>query len=121
MSTTKDGETGGNTKHGIHRSKFDALPPNLIPLGLRREAAAAYWSVSPSAFDKLVAKGLAPKPIPNLLTGMKLWDRRQLDRQRAGLLPSSGAYKDQAARESRHARVSARTGSGESRCAEACR
>ena len=79
MSRAKDGETGGNTKHEIHRSKFDALPPNLIPLGLRREAAAAYWSVSPSAFDKLVAKGLAPKPVPNLLTGMKLWDRRQLD------------------------------------------
>ena len=35
-------------------------------------------------------------------------------RQRAGLLSSTGAYKDQAARESRHARVSARARGGES-------
>jgi len=79
MGTTKDRETGSNTKHEIRRSKFDALPPYAVPVGFRREAAAAYWSVSPTAFDKLVAKGLAPKPVPNLLTGMKLWDRRQLD------------------------------------------
>jgi len=79
MGTTKDSETDGNTKHEMHRTPFGPLPPYMIPLGLRREAAAAYWSVSPSAFDKLVAKGLAPKPVPNLLTGMKLWDRRQLD------------------------------------------
>ena len=79
MGTRKDSETGGNTRHEIHRTPFGPLPPYMIPLGLRREAAAAYWSVSTSAFDKLVAKGLAPKPVPNLLTGMKLWDRRQLD------------------------------------------
>ena len=79
MGTTKDRETGGNTKHEIRRSKFDALPPNAIPVGFRREAAAAYWSVSPSAFDKLVSCGFAPAPIPNLPIGVKLWDRRQLD------------------------------------------
>jgi len=79
MGTTKDRETGGNTKHEIRRSKFDALPPNLNPVGLRRDAAAAYWSISPSAFDKLVSGGFAPSPIPNLPIGVKLWDRRQLD------------------------------------------
>ena len=79
MEKAKHGETGGNTKQEIRRSKFDALPPQVIPVGLRREAAAAYWSVSPSAFDKLVRSGFAPEPIPNLPIGIRLWDRRQLD------------------------------------------
>ena len=79
MSETKRGETDGNTKHNIRRSRFDSLPPNTSPIGFRREAAAAYWSISPSAFDKLVARGIAPAPIPNLTLGIRLWDRRQLD------------------------------------------
>ena len=79
MSEAKDEETGGNTKHEVRRSKFDSLPPNPSPIGFRREAAAAYWSISPSAFDKLVARGIAPAPIPNLTIGIRLWDRRQLD------------------------------------------
>ena len=79
MNEAKDEETGRNTKHEIRRSKFDSLPPNLNPVGLRRDAAAAYWSISPSAFDKLVARGIAPAPIPNLTLGIRLWDRRQLD------------------------------------------
>ena len=67
------------------RSKFDALPPQLAPVGLRREAAAAYWSVSPSAFDKLVSCGVAPRSIAGLPIGVKLWDRRQLDERFAEL------------------------------------
>ena len=67
------------------RSRFDALPPQLAPVGLRREAAAAYWSVSPSAFDKLVAAGVAPKPISGLCIEVRLWDRRQLDERFAEL------------------------------------
>lgn len=66
-------------------SKFDALPSQLAPVGLRREAAAAYWSISPSAFDKLVAAGVAPKPISGLCIEVRLWDRRQLDERFAEL------------------------------------
>ena len=42
MSGAKDEETGGNTKHEIRRSRFDSLPPNVAPVGFRRDAAAAY-------------------------------------------------------------------------------
>jgi predicted DNA-binding transcriptional regulator AlpA len=59
-------------------SRHDALPPNLPPRGLSREAAAQYVGVSAGKFDELVGDGRMPKAVQ--LDGRKVWDRRALDR-----------------------------------------
>ncbi|HVZ36154.1 MAG TPA: hypothetical protein VG963_27185, partial [Polyangiaceae bacterium] len=56
----------------------DALPPNLPPRGLRREAAAAYVGVSATKFDQLVRDGRMPRPIR--IDGCRVWSRLALDR-----------------------------------------
>ncbi len=48
------------------------------PLLLRREMAAAYVSMSPSAFDSEVRAGRLPKPIPTTNT-LKAWHRGDLE------------------------------------------
>ena len=54
------------------------LPPTLAPRLICREAAAAYVSVSPNTFDKMVADGSMPKP--RRLTERRIaWDVWQLD------------------------------------------
>jgi hypothetical protein len=59
--------------------KLSALPPNIAPRLLHREAAAAYVNVSPRTFDEMVAAGTMSKP--RILTkGRKAWDVRELDR-----------------------------------------
>lgn len=58
--------------------RHDALPPNLPPRGLSREAAAQYVGVGVTKFDELVDDGRMPKAIP--VDGRKVWDRRALDR-----------------------------------------
>lgn len=58
---------------------------------LRREKAAAYLSVSPNTFDKLVKDGTAPKP--KLLSSIKVWDRNDLDAL-ADDLPHEGQSND---------------------------
>jgi predicted DNA-binding transcriptional regulator AlpA len=45
--------------------------------GLRREEAAAYVSLSPSMFDKMIKDGRLPKP--KKFGGASVWDMRQLD------------------------------------------
>jgi hypothetical protein len=65
-----------------------ALPPSLAPRGLRRPAAAAYWGVSPSKFDQLREKGIAPKP--KLLDGVEVWCRFELD-ESFSCLPTEAA------------------------------
>lgn len=55
----------------------DALPPNLPPRGLRREASAAYVGVSPVKFDQLVRDRRMPKP--KRIDGRNVWDVRELD------------------------------------------
>lgn len=57
--------------------RYDALPANLPPRGLGREAAAAYIGISPSKFDELVLDGRMPKPIR--IDGRTVWDLRALD------------------------------------------
>jgi predicted DNA-binding transcriptional regulator AlpA len=57
--------------------KYGALPPNLPPRCLRREAAASYVGVSPNTFDDWISEGWMPEP--RTIGGCKLWDRRQLD------------------------------------------
>ena len=55
-----------------------ALPPTLSPRLIGREAAAAYVSLSPNAFDELVKAGQMPRP--RRLTVRRLaWDVRLLD------------------------------------------
>jgi len=58
--------------------RHDALPPNLPPRGLCREAAAQYVGVSAGKFDEMVGDGRMPTAIP--VDGRKVWDRRALDR-----------------------------------------
>lgn len=55
-----------------------ALPPNLPPRLIAREAAAAYACLSPNTFDAMVGEGLMPKP--RTLGSKRLaWDVRELD------------------------------------------
>jgi hypothetical protein len=56
--------------------RYGALPPNLPPLGLRREAAAAFVCMSPSKFDELVADGRMPKP--KRIDGIVQWPVEKL-------------------------------------------
>jgi predicted DNA-binding transcriptional regulator AlpA len=57
--------------------RYDALPVNLPPRGLQREAAAQYIGVSVGKFDEMVSDGRMPKPLR--IDGRKVWDRRALD------------------------------------------
>ena len=54
-----------------------ALPPNVRRCYDRKEAAS-YVGVSPTTFDKLVRRGVMPRPVEFL--GRKVWDRNALDR-----------------------------------------
>lgn len=58
------------------RAHQSALPANLPPLGLRREAAAEFVAVSPSKFDGLVHDGRMPPPMR--IDGITCWDVDQL-------------------------------------------
>lgn len=58
--------------------RHDALPPNLPPRGLCREAAAAYVGISSSKFDEMVSDGRMPKP--KRIDTRKVWDKSALDR-----------------------------------------
>ena len=59
------------------RPRYLALPPNLPPRQISREAAAAYVGVSPTKFDQMVTDGRMPKP--RKVDGRRLWDVRLLD------------------------------------------
>lgn len=56
----------------------NALPSQLPPRLIGREAAAAYVCLSPTIFDKLVGEGRMPKP-RQLSPHRKAWDVRELD------------------------------------------
>jgi len=58
--------------------RHDALPPNLPPRGLSREAAAQYIGVSVGMFDQMVTDGRMPKPVQ--INARRVWDLRALDR-----------------------------------------
>jgi predicted DNA-binding transcriptional regulator AlpA len=57
--------------------RYDALPANLPPRGLHREAAAQYIGISPGKFDEMIVDGRMPKAVQ--IDGRKVWDRRALD------------------------------------------
>lgn len=56
----------------------DTLPPSLAPRLVCRRVAAAYVSVSPTLFDKMVCEGRMPKP-KRISTDRIGWDVRELD------------------------------------------
>jgi hypothetical protein len=58
------------------KPRHRALPPNLSPLGVSRDEAAAFVGVSVSKFDQLVNDGrMTP---PKRIDGRKVWDTRAL-------------------------------------------
>ena len=58
-------------------ARYDALPANLPPRGLSREAAAQYIGISVGKFDQMIADGRMPKPVR--IDRRNVWDRRALD------------------------------------------
>lgn len=52
--------------------KQHALPPNLAPFGITREAAAACVCVSPTKFDEMVQDGRMPPA--KVIDSRKVWD-----------------------------------------------
>jgi len=57
--------------------------------------AAAHLGISPATFSKWVAKGIAPKPIPNT----RRWDRKAIDLaldKTSGIVAPSAVAVDQA-------------------------
>jgi len=58
--------------------KQTALPANLPPRLIGREAAAAYLNCSPSFFDEMLELGLVPPP-RRLGVTKKAWDVQELD------------------------------------------
>jgi predicted DNA-binding transcriptional regulator AlpA len=60
------------------QSRHLALPPNLPPRLINREAAAAYVSLSPGSFDQMMEEGKMPKP-KQLTARRSAWDVRELD------------------------------------------
>lgn len=60
--------------------RYNALPPNLPPRLIKCEAAAQYMGVSVGTFNKMIASGIAPKPVKIIGHECKLWDRQQLDK-----------------------------------------
>jgi hypothetical protein len=69
--------------------RHGALPPNLSPRGLSREAAAEYIGISPVKFDELVGAGSMPSP--KRIGTRKIWDVRKLDAAFA-CLPGDGEH-----------------------------
>ena len=57
--------------------KYEALPPNLPPRGLCREAAASYIGISAGKFDELVERG--QMPAAKRIDSRKVWDRNAVD------------------------------------------
>ena len=64
-----------------------ALPPNLAPRLISREAAAAYVCLSPNKFDELVKDGRMPRA--RRIDARKVWCVRELDAA-ADSLPVDG-------------------------------
>ncbi len=60
-----------------YNHRYKELPPNLLPRGLSRTAAAAYIGVSPTKFDEMVKDGRMPKP--KRVDTRSIWDRVRLD------------------------------------------
>ena len=66
----------------------DVLPPSLPPRGLSRVQAAAYFGISATLFDEMVADGRMPKPVR--INARTVWDRVKLDEAFAALSDEAG-------------------------------
>jgi len=69
-----------------------ALPPNLPPRLIGREAAAAYVAVAPATFDKMMRDRIMPAA-KRLSEKRHAWDVRELDTA-VDLLPADAATAD---------------------------
>lgn len=69
-------------------ARHAALPPTLPPRLISREAAAAYLSMAPGTFDKMVQEGRMPRA-KRLSEGRVAWDVRSLD-EAVDLLATDG-------------------------------
>lgn len=58
-------------------TRLSALPANLPPRQIARDAAAAYVGVSATKFDEMVRDGRMPRA--RCIDARRLWDVRQLD------------------------------------------
>lgn len=68
------------------RARASALPANLPPRLLAREAAAAYIGLGTTKFVELVKDGRMPRP--RRIDARTVWDVRQLD-QAIDALPTA--------------------------------
>ena len=57
--------------------RSNALPHNLPPRGLCREAVAQYIGISATKFDQMVSDGRMPHAVK--IDGRKVWDRCAID------------------------------------------
>lgn len=65
------------------RHRAAALPPQLPPIGLSRDEAAAYIGVSATTLDRLIKDGMMPRP--KRVYGRVVFSRADLDRAFAAL------------------------------------
>jgi predicted DNA-binding transcriptional regulator AlpA len=74
VATALDVKTSG--KRGKTAARATALPPGIPPGALTRAAAAAWFMVSPTTFDRMVKERLAPKPVR--IFGLVRWRLSEL-------------------------------------------
>lgn len=74
-------------------TRLAALPANLPPRQIGRDAASAYIGVSATKFDEMVKDGRMPRP--HCIDARRLWDVRQLD-VAVDALPIAGGTDDAA-------------------------
>lgn len=67
--------------------RASVLPSSLPPVGISREAAAAFIGVSPTTFDRLVVQRIMPQP--RRIGARKVWDVEEL-REAFRHLPHDG-------------------------------
>lgn len=76
------------------KSRYDHLPPGLLPIVLHRKAASAFFDVSESTFDKMVEQGLVPKPAR--IGSISIWFRPALVAAAARMTGTELQYSAQA-------------------------
>jgi predicted DNA-binding transcriptional regulator AlpA len=77
LVSCRDGHSSKPSSGQMQLKKYEALPPNLPPRGLCREAAASYIGISAGKFDELVERG--QMPAAKRIDSRKVWDRNAVD------------------------------------------
>lgn len=65
------------------RTRHTVLPPNLPPLGLDRDEAAAFIGISTTKFDAMVADRRMPSA--KRIDGRRVWSRTAIEKAFAAL------------------------------------